>query len=77
MGISSTANSGLSLEQTLQRAKPSMQPPAHAATPWAAHVHRNTCLSNSLHTTTSEFSSSFGFAGNESDFFLTSGNDFK
>lgn len=44
-----------------------------SAAPSATH----TCLSNSFQTTTSDFSSLLGFSGKASDFFLTSGKDFK
>lgn len=43
----------------------------------AAPSPTHTCLSNSFQTTTSDFSSLLGFSGKASDFFLTSGKDFK
>lgn len=72
---------GFSGGQPCSRAMPSRIRPHGACpaciTPGRRASKRDTCLSNSLHATTSEFSSSCGFAGNASDFFLTSGNDFK
>lgn len=72
---------GFSGSQPCSRATPSRIRPHGACpaciTPGRRASKRDTCLSNSLHATTSEFSSSCGFAGNASDFFLTSGNDFK